>query len=60
MELPHLNGLMFLPNVADGTATYVTAELADVIAIVVDGITTFEWADVFTQCSRWNSHICDS
>ena len=26
MELPHLNGLMFLPNAADGTATYVTAD----------------------------------
>ena len=26
MELPHMNGLMLLPNVADGTATYVRAD----------------------------------
>ena len=48
-------------------------ELADVIAIVVDGITTFVWADVlpiaadgtatyvtadvFVCCGRWNGHL---
>ena len=37
MELPHMNGLMLLPNVVDGTATYVTA---DSLFIVADGIAT--------------------
>ena len=37
MELPHIIGLMLLPNVADGTATYVTA---DSLFIVADGIAT--------------------
>ena len=37
MELPHMNGLMLLPNVADGTAKYVTA---DSWFIVADGIAT--------------------
>ena len=37
MELPHMNGLMLLPNVADGTATFVTAYS---LFIVADGIAT--------------------
>ena len=32
MELPCLYGLMFLPNTADGTATYVTADMFIVVA----------------------------
>ena len=32
-------------------------ELADVIALVADGIATHVWADVFAQCSKWNSHM---
>ena len=53
MELPLMNGLMFLLNVADGTATCVTAKrfvccgrwnshivLVDVIPMVADGMAT--------------------
>ena len=32
-------------------------EMADVIAIVADGIATCKMADVFANCGRWNSHI---
>ena len=30
---------------------------ADVFAIVVDGITTFVWADVLPNYANWNSYI---
>ena len=30
---------------------------ADVFAIVVDGITTFVWADVLSNYANWNSYI---
>ena len=46
MELPHMNGLMLLPNVADGTVTYVTA---DSVFIVADGIATLWLADVIAM-----------
>ena len=51
----------------DGTVLYhmfvadvmTTLELADVIAIVADGIAIYiyVWADVFFQYNRWNSHL---
>ena len=37
-----------------------TMWMADVIAIVVDGITTLITGWCYNQCSRWNSHMCDS
>ena len=40
------NWQMFLPHCK-----------ADVFAIVVDGITTFVWADVLPIIANWNSYI---
>ena len=34
-----------------------TLTMADVIAMMADGIAIHIWADVFAQCSRWNSHM---
>ena len=39
-----------------GTTLYILY-VADVIAMMADGIAIHIWADVFAQCSRWNSHM---
>ena len=50
--IPHVVGKY--NDVAVGIATDV---LADVIANVVDGITTYVMADGIAICGRWNSYI---
>ena len=53
MELPHMNGLMLLPNVADGTATYVTAD-----EFVYCGRWNSHLVTGWCYChgGRWNGH----
>ena len=54
---PHFEIIDDVVTVADGKATM---WMADVIAIVVNGITTLITGWCYNQCSRWNSHMYDS
>ena len=56
MEKPHYEITDDVVTVADGKAT----GMAGVVAIVADGIATLLNGQCYSQCGRWNSHICDS
>ena len=57
MEKPHCEITDDVVTVADGIAT---VWMADVVAIVANGISTLLNGWCYSQCDRWNSHICDS
>ena len=57
MEKPHYEIIDDVLTVADGKATM---WMADVVAIVADGMTTLLNGWWYSQCSRWNGHMCDS